>query len=124
MEIKKSEFKQRVRYIYDVHYDEKKGENYPVIQKVYYFRLDENNKPIRKWLEANVFAEELYNNRFISYAGKYDESSKMLKDAVKVLAYMDNDKEYWIKTKPNDTRKDNFEFIEYAKKHNFAELVK
>ena len=122
MEIKKSEFKKNTIYIWQVDYNQKPNETYDVITQIHYYQWDDEEKTFKKyrWV-VHRFAKDIYN-KYLCFAGK--ESGDKLVDAVEVIAYKQDDKEYWIKTKPNETVKDNFSFLEYAKKHGFAELVK
>ena len=120
--IEKKNFRKTTRYIYNVDYRKKENENYEIITKVHYFRWDEEEGKFNKYYwDRNSFAKALYEGSFSCYAGK-DTEEKLI-EVVEVIAYEQNN-EYWIKTKQNETIKDNFSFLEYAKNHGFAKLVK
>ncbi|MBO7231071.1 MAG: DUF3892 domain-containing protein [Bacteroidaceae bacterium] len=117
--ILKEKFRMTTRYIYMVEYDQKKGEDYEVITRVSYFRWDSEEQQFvkRNW-DTSHFAKALYNQEFRCYAGK--ETSDRLVDVVEVEAYRQDDGEYWIRSKANDTTDDNLEFLTYAKLKGFA----
>ena len=117
--ILKENFKTTTRYIYLVEYDQKESEDYEVITRVHYFRWDsEEQQFIRKYWDTAHFAKALYNEEFRCYAGK--EKDDRLVDVVEVEAYRQDDGEYWIRSKANDTTDDNLEFLTYAKLKGFA----
>ncbi len=120
--ILKENFKKTTRYIYMVEYDKKPNEEYEVITKVYYFRwAEEENKFVKRYCANKKFAKELYNEEFSAWAGK--EETDRLVNVVKVLAYKQDDGEYWIKTKADDSKENNLELLTYAKKYGFAKKV-
>ena len=120
--ILKENFKKNKRYIYMVEYDKKPNEDYEVITKVYYFRwVEEENQFAKRYWSNKNFAKALYNGEFAAWAGK--EEIDRLTNVVEVIAYKQDDGEYWIKTKADDSKENNLELLTYAKKYGFAKKV-
>ena len=92
------------------------------VTKIHYYQWDDDKKIFKKYIWGiHNFSKDICN-KYLCFAGK-DFGDKLI-DVVEVIAYKQDDKEYWIRTKQNETIKDNFSFIEYAKNHGFAKLVK
>lgn len=110
------------RYIYKVVYGPKDiYNNYDVIKEVHYIRWDNEKLSFNEYyIDRKNFALGLINNDFKAKAGyKYNKDEFLY--LVDVIAYRQNDGEIWLKTKPDETDKNNLELLEYAKYYNFAE---
>lgn len=115
-------YDKNTRYIYKVIYGKKNSySDYEVIKKVCYIRWDnEKQQMVDRNMERAEFAKDLYNGHFYSMAG-YKYNANEFKDLVEVVAYKQADGEIWLRTKADDTTKNNLELLKYAKFYNFAE---
>lgn len=121
------ELDKNTRYIYKVIYGQKDtNTNYDVIKTVHYLRWDNEKKSIGEYFwDRESFAKGLLSNEYKAMAGYRYNSNNFgdygFNNLVEVIAYTQSDGEIWLKTKADDTKKNNLELLQYAKHNNFAE---
>ena len=112
------------RYIYQVDYGKKsETENYNVIKKVHYWRWDdEKSKFVEMSWTTHNFALGLVQKKYKAVACK--DCGDKLKHCQEIIGYRQkNDGECWIKTRPNDTKEDNLEFLNYCREIGIVKEV-